>query len=155
MSPSKGYFVLLIFYSILDVLCWNCYNIVMYWSDWRVVFNLDFNLNILKKRRGLKTLVCRLILSQIGGFLSKGHAMEPQFSVSGEYLLINSCFVYLSDVSECKVLFLLVATNSFEWYNTVKYTEASALFCVRSHEVTCTLHSVTFFWCLFAEGRGS
>jgi len=25
----------------------------------------------------------------ISGFTGKGHAMEPQFSVSGEYVLIN------------------------------------------------------------------
>lgn len=52
-------------------------------------------------------------------------------------------------------LSLTVATNYLEWCNAVKYTEASALFCACSHEVTCIPLSVLFFWRLFAEGGGS
>lgn len=58
-------------------------------------------------------------------------------------------------VSDFFLLFCLVMTNSLECYSSVEYTAAFALFSVCSHEVTCTLHSVSFFLPLFAEREGN
>lgn len=52
-------------------------------------------------------------------------------------------------------LFVLVATNSLECYNSVEYTEALALCSACSHEVTWTLHSVSFFWWLCTKEEGN
>lgn len=79
ISPSEGCFVLLIFQGFLAILCWNCCNIAMYWSDWRGVFNLGLIWTLTKCREAWKALVCKLILSQTSGFWNEGHAMEPLF----------------------------------------------------------------------------
>lgn len=84
ISPSKGYFILLIFDSVLEILGWNHYNIVMYCSDWRDILNLDFNLHLLKIQRHWKYPGVQAH-PKVSGFLSKGRAKELlEFSVSGE-----------------------------------------------------------------------
>lgn len=145
------------------VLCIFWFELLQYyyafiWLAWVPEMFLDWakNMNLLKTSQNSKRLhipSCSLIVSQISAFSSEQYAMEPQCLVSGECLMTKSWF--LCFWMHFFWLFVLLATDSLECYNSVEYTEALALCSVCSHEVTWTLHSASFFWWLCAEGEGN